>query len=330
MNLEPELVADYACLTGEGPLWHAQEQRVYWVDIPRCRLFCYDPASGHHEQVYQGPEGDAIGGFTVQEDGALLLFMARGAVRRWRDGQLTTVIDEIPAERGTRFNDVIADPAGRVFGGTMGTAERPGKQYRLDTDGSLHVVMNEVRTPNGMGFTPDRKRMYFTDTPTRCIFLYDYDEASGAISNRRVFAQSPDAPDEGRPDGMTVDAEGCVWSARWGGSCLVRYAPDGTEIGRLTFPAKKVSSAVFGGPDLADLYVTTAGGDNKAEEGHGAGALFRVRPGVRGVPEFVSRIRRTTSSWLARQRRLSVRREPSRRRSRCWAGEPASDSPARS
>jgi D-xylonolactonase len=291
MNAEPELVADYACITGEGPLWHAQERRVYWVDIPQCRLFRYDPASGRHEQLFQGPAGEAIGGFTVQEDGALLLFMARGAVRRWQDGDLTTLIEEIPEERNTRFNDVIADPRGRVFGGTMGTRERPGKQYRLDVDGGLHVVIDEVGTPNGMGFTPDRKRLYFTDTPTRCIFAYDYDEASGAIANRRVFVQSPEAEAEGRPDGMTVDAEGCVWSARWGGSCLVRYSPQGQEIGRITFPAKKVSSAVFGGDDYADLYVTTAGGDNKAAEGAGAGALFRVRPGVRGVPEFVSRVR---------------------------------------
>src|SRR5215831_17419022 len=116
--MEPELVADHACVVGEGPLWHPDERRLYWVDIGRGRLFRYDPATSGHEMVY---EGEAVGGFTVQADGALLLFMARGAVKIWRDGQLTTVIDELPDERTTRFNDVIADPAGRVFCGTMPT-----------------------------------------------------------------------------------------------------------------------------------------------------------------------------------------------------------------
>jgi len=98
------------------------------------------------------------------------------------------------------------------------------------------------------------------------------------------------AENEGVPDGMTVDAEGYVWSARWDGGCLVRYAPDGTEERRIHFPAKKVSSVIFGGEDYTDMYVTTAGGNNKAEEGEGAGALFRINLGIKGVPEFASRI----------------------------------------
>ena len=114
--MEPELIADYQCVVGEGPLWHEDEQRVYWTDIVTGRLFRYDPASGHHEQIYSGEQ---VGGFTLQEDGALLLFMERGKIATWRDGTLTTLIDEIPAERPTRFNDVIADPRGRIFCGTI-------------------------------------------------------------------------------------------------------------------------------------------------------------------------------------------------------------------
>lgn len=214
--MDPESIADYQCVVGEGPLWHEDERVVYWSDIVTGRLFRYDPASGHHEQVYSGEQ---VGGFTIQEDGALLLFMERGKIATWRDGTLTTLLSEIPAERPTRFNDVIADPRGRVYCGT--------------------------------------------------------------ISPRF---------DEGAPDGMTMDAEGCVWSARWGGGCLVRYATDGTELQRIRFPARKVSSAIFGGPDLSDLYVTTAGGHQKDVDGPGAGALFRVRPGVKGTREFRSRI----------------------------------------
>ena len=283
--MQPERIADYACETGEGPLWHPLEKRVYWCDIPAGRMFRYDPATGHHEQVYQG---DVVGGFTIQADGSLLLFMARGAVKIWRDGEMTAVIEEIPDETETRFNDVVADPAGRVFCGTMPTPNRKGRLYRLDTDGTLHKILEGIGCSNGMGFTPDRRQMYYTDSPALEIYRFDYDGATGAIDNRQVFVKTPEG--EGVPDGMTVDAEGYVWSARWDGNVLVRYTPDGAEDRRITFPAKKVSSAIFGGDDYTDIYVTTAGGDNKPEEGEGAGALFRLSPGIQGVAEFFSRI----------------------------------------
>ena len=285
--VEPVLIADYQCITGEGPLWHPDEERLYWVDIPTGRMFRYDPRTGAHEQCYSG---EVIGGFTLQADGKLLLFMDKGAVRLWRDGLLETIVESIPAEHDSRFNDVIADPEGRVFCGTMATRQHDGRLYRLDPDGSLHVVLEGVGVSNGMGFTPDGTGMYYTDTRKRTIDLFDYDRATGALSNRRLFAAVPDAEGEGGPDGMTVDAEGNVWSARWGGSRLVEYDPTGRLIRTVTVPAKKVSSATFGGPACTDLYVTTAGGNNKPEEGAGAGALFRVDLGVRGVPEFRSRI----------------------------------------
>jgi sugar lactone lactonase YvrE len=283
--MQPQLIADYECQTGEGPMWHPDEQRVYWCDIPAGRMFRYHPATGEHEPCY---EGVPVGGFTVQADGALLLFMTRGTVKVWREGELTTVVDEIPDERETRFNDVIADPAGRVFCGTMPTKDRLGRLYRLDPDGTLTRVLEGIGCSNGMGFTPNRKQMYYTDSRKREIYLFDYDQATGEIDNQRVFVQTPE--DEGIPDGMTVDAEGYVWSARWDGGCLVRYTPHGAEERRIAFPAKKVSCVTFGGPDCTDMYVTTAGGNHKAEEGAGAGALFRLNLGIKGVPEFRSRI----------------------------------------
>lgn len=288
--MKPEIIADYACITGEGPLWHPLEQRLYWLDIPQGRIFRYDPATDHHEICHQDDE--AIGGFTVQADGALLLFMARGAVRRWRDRVLETVIAEIPQERGNRFNDVIADPEGRVFCGTMPTTmpteERLGRLYRLDPNGALTQVLDAVDISNGMGFSPDLRHLYYTESRKRTITRFDYDRATGALSNRRAFVEVP--PGEGVPDGLTVDVEGHVWSARWGGGCLVRYTPEGDEERRITFPAKQVSSVTFGGPDFTDIYVTTAGGDHKAENGPGAGALFHLNLGIQGRAEFFSRI----------------------------------------
>jgi D-xylonolactonase len=285
MSIEPELIADYACDIGEGPLWHPAEQRLYWVDISQGRLFRYHPASGAHEMCFEGEE---LGGFTIQADGSLLLFMARGAIKIWRDGVFTTIVDEIPDERETRFNDVHADPVGRVFCGTMPTADRLGRLYRLELDGTLTLLLEQIRCSNGMGFTPDLKQLYYTDSGAREIYLFDYDQASGAISNRRLFASNTE--EQGSPDGMTVDAAGYVWSARWDGSCLARYTPDGVVERQIEFPAKKVSSLTFGGPDYTDIYVTTAGGNDKAAEGAAAGALFRVNLGIRGVPEFPSRV----------------------------------------
>jgi len=285
--MKPELIADYNCQVGEGPLWHPDEKRLYWVDIPNGRLFRYDPATGQHETCY---EGRPIGGFTVQADGALLLFMDKGTVMLWHDGKVKTVVEEIPAERETRFNDVIADPAGRVFCGTMPTEDRPGRLYRLDVDGALTEVVGGVGVSNGLGFTPDRKGMYYTDTTKHVIYLFDYDEVTGTITHQRDFVRVPRVEGEGHPDGMTVDAEGYVWGARWDGSCLVRYAPDGTEVQRVTFPAKKVSCPTFGGEDYTDIYVTTANIQGKEVEGPGAGALFRVNLGIKGVPEFRSKI----------------------------------------
>ena len=281
----PELIADYGCVTGEGPLWHADEKRVYWLDIPQGRMLRYDPATGKHEQCYQG---EIVGGATLQADGTLLMFMAKGAVKVWRDGFVRTILEEIPDERESRFNDVIADPGGRVFCGTMPAKDRLGRLYRLDPDGTLTKLLEGITCSNGMGFTPDRKQMYYTDSMKREIYLFDYDEGTGDISNQRLFVRTPEG--DGIPDGMTVDAEGFIWSARWDGSCLVRFRPDGSEDRRIMFPAKKVSCPIFGGYNHADIYVTTAGGQNKATEGAGAGALFRMNLGIRGVPEFRSRI----------------------------------------
>jgi len=284
--MKPELIADYACHTGEGPMWHPLEKKVYWTDIPAGKMFRYDPATGKHEQFYTG---DVVGGFTIQEDGALLLFMAKGAVKIWREGELTTIMDEIPEETDSRFNDVIADPEGRVFCGTMSSKDHLGRLYRLDTDGTITKVLDGIGTSNGMGFTEDGKKMYYTDTRAREIYLFDYDRKTGNLSNQRVFVSVPEG--EGFPDGMTVDAEGYVWSARWDGSRVVRYDPEGKQTMRIDFPAKKVSSVTFGGENYEDMYLTTAGGYNKEKEGDGAGALFRLKAGIKGVPEFFSRIR---------------------------------------
>lgn len=283
MNLE--LIADYNCIVGEGPMWHPIEKAVYWADIPQGRIFRYDPETGAHGIIF---ERGQVGGFTVQADGSLLLFMEGGAVASLREDSLEFHVREIAAERETRFNDVIADPAGRVFCGTMPSADHLGSLYRLDTNGSITRVLGGIGISNGMGFTPDAKQMYYTDSPTHNIYVFDYDIETGELSNQHVFVNTGDS--DGIPDGMTVDAEGFVWSARWDGSSLIRYSPEGDQVNRIWFPARKVSSVIFGGEDYTDMYVTTAGGEDKTSEGPGAGCLYRLNLGIRGKQEYLSKI----------------------------------------
>jgi D-xylono/L-arabinono-1,4-lactonase len=280
------MVADTLCKTGEGPMWHSVEKRVYWVDIPNGQLYRYDPATDEHERFFQS---GVIGGYTFQADGGILLFQERGAIRLYKNGELTTIIDEIPDEREGRFNDVIADPVGRVYCGTMPIGDRPGKLYRLDPDGSLHVAFEDAGLSNGMGFSPDLSLVYHSDSDKRLITRSRYNRSTGEFTDTVVWHRTKDG--DGLPDGMTVDADGFVWSAQWDGSCLIRLNLDGEEVDRVTFPAKKVSSINFGGEDYRDAYVTTANVNGRETEGPGAGALFSVDLGVAGKPEYFSRIR---------------------------------------
>jgi D-xylono/L-arabinono-1,4-lactonase len=281
-----DLIANYGCETTEGPLWHAAERALYWVDIPPGRLYRFDPATGDHGVVFAAEE--SVGGYTVQEDGALLLFGARGAIRLLRDGAATALRVGIAEERGSRFNDVIADPEGRVFCGTMPDGDRPGRLYRLDPDGTLTVVLEDAGLSNGMGFSPDLASFYHTDSAKRTITRFAYDRATGAIADPVVVVRTPE--DEGVPDGLAIDAEGTLWSARWDGHHLFRYAPDGAPLGKVWFPARKVSSVAFGGPEYRDAFVTLAGGNDPATEGASAGSVYRADLGAAGRPAFRSRI----------------------------------------
>jgi D-xylonolactonase len=282
---QPELIADYACEIGENPLWHPIEKRLYWCDIPNGRLFRYDPIKNTHEQCYQGR---TIGGFTMQADGSLLLFMDQGIIARWREDIPIEVISQIGRERSSRFNDVIADPRGRVFCGTMSSEEVKGSLYRLDADGSIHRLLQDVGCSNGMAFTLDGKGFYYTDSFAHEIYLFDYNVEVGSIGNRRIFARFDEAG--GLPDGATLDADGRLWSAMWDGSCVVRLLPDGAIDKRIELPTRKTSSLTFGGDDYTDIYITTAGGHTKEADGPLSGALFRLSVDRPGLPEFFSRI----------------------------------------
>lgn len=279
-----ETVADCQCEIAEVPMWHPTERQLYWTDIPEGKMYRYDPETGEYDRFY---DEDVVGGYTIQETGSLLLFMEGGAVRLWDDGFQATIIESIPGEEESRFNDVIADPNGRVFGGTMPTDDQLGSLYRLDTDGTITTVLDGIDLPNGLGFNPDHDTLYFTESNTNTIYAFDYDIDTGELSNERVFVDVPD--DDGMADGLTVDEKGYIWSAQFGGGRVVRYAPDGTEESRYEIPAENVTSLLFAGDKFEELYVTTAKFE-ASEDDALAGNIFRLRPDVGGVEEFYSQV----------------------------------------
>jgi len=290
--MKPKIIIDYCNQVGEGPLWHPYEKRLYWVDITGGKMFWYDPATKAHEQFF---EGKTVGGFTIQKDGSFLLFMENGSIALLKNNRMEYLLSEIEEERGMRFNDVVTDPKGRVFAGTMHQdsnvalkGKRLGNLYRVDKDMSIHKVLTGTKIPNGMGFNLDHTEMYYTDTGAKSIYSFNYDKNTGNISNQKTLITVDGK--SGLPDGMTVDSNGDIWSARAGGFTLNHYSPKGKELQSIQFPALMVSSVTFGGENLDDIYVTTIGGENKKENGLGAGALFHLNLGIKGNPEFLSEI----------------------------------------
>lgn len=283
-----ELLVDHPSQTGEGPLWHAETQSLIWVDIPAGQIFRFDPATGRNILVFQ--HDGQIGGYTIQEDGSLIIFCERGKILRLTGEHPETIVERIDALANSRFNDVIADPEGRVFAGTMPRGDQPAQLYRLDRDGSLSLVLDDLTLANGMGFSPDLSIMYLTDSNSRRIYRLQYDRSTGQLGDRSVFMELDD-DNGGVPDGITVDIEGNIWSARWDGSGIYKYNPQGELLGKVLFPVRKVSSITFGGPEFSVAYVTTAGGEHRGEaEGPLAGSLFRVDLKTRGRAPFRSRI----------------------------------------
>jgi sugar lactone lactonase YvrE len=200
------------------------------------------------------------------------------------DQVLAHVEDDRP---GNRFNDCKCDPAGRLWAGTMSGEDAPGEAslYRLAPGAEIERVISGTTISNGLGWSTAGDRMYFIDSTTHRVDVFDYDAGSGEISGRRAFAEME--PSDGLPDGMTVDSEGGVWVCLFGGGALRRYGVDGALEAHLELPVTNPTSPVFGGPDLRTLYVTSARHNLSEEQLAGeplAGAVLALEPGVAGLP----------------------------------------------
>jgi sugar lactone lactonase YvrE len=262
---------------GEGPCWVPAEGALYWTDIPAGRMHRL-ATDGTHSSW---DAGQPIGAIAPRAGGGLALAAKDGF---WAmdpaTGELALLAHVEADVQDKRMNDGACDAAGRFFAGTMAEDESPGAGtlYRLGPDHDVTPMLGGLSVSNGIGWSLDESRMYYVDSPTRGVDVFDYDAASGSIGNRRLFASIGGA-EEVMPDGLAVDADGCVWVALWGGAAVVRYGQDGRLMQAIEIPAAHVTSCAFGGPDLATLYVTTADGP-----GHGAGALFACQPGPTGLP----------------------------------------------
>jgi sugar lactone lactonase YvrE len=236
---------------GEGPTWDAAGGRLLWIDILGARLHTYDPVSGRRTVRTLDQH---IGAVKPRAGGGLVLNLRDGVALLDPDDTFRWLHHEpVP---GRRANDAAVAPDGSLWAGTMRYDEAPGggSLSRIGGDGSVDVVLDDVAVSNGTGWSPDGRLMYYVDSPTRRVDVLDHD--NGRIGNRRPFAEIEDGA--GFPDGLTVDADGCVWVALWDGGAVRRYTPAGELDRVITLPAPRVTACAFGGPDLTDLYITTA------------------------------------------------------------------------
>jgi sugar lactone lactonase YvrE len=271
---------------GEGPAWNASDRCIWWVDIRGPALHALDPATGAHRSW---PMPQPIGSFAFHAKGGLLVALGISLdVFHPETGVFEPQVRLAGEPPGNRLNDGKCDRQGRFWVGTMrdGGGAAAGTLYRLTAANEATPVRRGVAIPNSLAFAPDGRTMYFTDTADGRILAFDYDPATGEASGEHEFADRDAAP--ARPDGSTVDAEGCLWNARYGGSCVVRLTPDGRLDRRIDLPVSQVTACAFGGPGLDTLFITTAA-QNLTEDARRAeplaGGLFACRPGVAGLPE---------------------------------------------
>jgi sugar lactone lactonase YvrE len=281
-----EILVKRAAIHGEGAIWDAAAQKLYWVDITGKTVFAFDPASGQNTSTFVGAD---VGTLVPRRSGGLMLALKDGFASLSPAGEVRMLAPVTADNPQVRFNDGKCDPAGRFWAGTMAYDHRKngGKLYRLNADLSVDTILDPVSISNGIVWTRDLALMYYVDTPTREIAAFDYDNDTGQIRNRRVAVKVDD--NLGHPDGMTIDDRDHLWVAMWGMGQICHFDPvAGRLVETIPIPgAKLISSCAFGGKNLDELYITTAAVDFKEEDFTqypNSGSLLRVNVDARGVP----------------------------------------------
>jgi sugar lactone lactonase YvrE len=276
-----------ACaLLGEGPLWDPEDGVLYWVDIKRRLVHRFDPLTGRDAEW---PVPEPVGSLARRTTGGLVVALRTGFHFLDLDtGAIQPVAQPEPDRSENRFNDGKPDRRGRFWAGSMHDpmTAPTGALYRLDPDGGCQRMVDGVICSNALCWSPDGRTMYHADTLRRVVWAWDSDPDRGEIANRRVFLEL--SGDDGFPDGATVDAEGFLWLAHWGGWQLTRRDPTGRTERVIRLPVQQPTCPAFGGPDLRMLYVTSAAIGLSADALAAqpcAGGLLALDPGVRGLPE---------------------------------------------
>lgn len=282
---DAELVLDARAELGEGALWDTGRGVLYWVDITGMSVHIWDPRTGKDRGF---AIGQIVGTVVPCVKGDLLLAIHHGIARFDPEtGKVTVIADPERDTPSHRFNDGKADPAGRFWAGTMEMSGKAGEGtlYCLEPGGALRPMLRGVAVSNGIVWSADERTMYYIDTPTYEISAFDYDKSTGSITNRRAVVRIP--REMGMPDGMAIDVTGTLWVAMYGGHGVTRWDPrSGKHLSTWKVPVTNAASCAFGGPGMDELYVTTArlGLDPAAlAREPQAGAIYRFRPGVRGV-----------------------------------------------
>lgn len=281
---QAELALDAKADLGEGPLWDDRSGQLVWVDIMAGRVNLFDPLTGESRSI---DVGIPVGAAALRESGGLVLAVKDGfAALDTETGALSQLSGFPGAAADVRMNDAKCDSQGRMWAGTMAfdLHDGAGALYRFDPDDGVTTMLTGVTCSNGIDWSPNGKLMYYVDSMTRRIDCFDFDAAAGAISGRRTFVEIE--LEHAVPDGLTVDSEGNVWVALWGGGCVRCYSPDAKLMGSVEVPASQSSCCAFGSADLDELYITSAREglpDEELAKQPLAGGLFRFRPGVRGV-----------------------------------------------
>jgi sugar lactone lactonase YvrE len=283
--LSAERALEVAAVLGEGPVWDDRNSSLLFVDIVGETVHRYHPTTGAHNSF---PTAAPVGAVALRDDDELMLALAGHFARCGADGSLIETFGDFRADAtSVRFNDGKVDPWGRFVAGTMDWNERDalGSLYQLSPTGEVAVLADKVTVSNGLDWSADRRQLFYVDSPTRRIDTFDVDPDTGTLSRRRVHLETD--PELGFPDGLTIDVEGCIWLACWGGSRVCRFTPDGHLDKVISLPVARVSSVAFGGARLDCLYITTAAGAAPEHPGAGSargGDLFVADPGTQGWP----------------------------------------------